>query len=52
MPEKGKVCEVDKSPYSNVTWTDVIEKALGNATAIPKTNSADSFPVVGRRWLV
>ncbi|CAG8954495.1 hypothetical protein HYFRA_00004408 [Hymenoscyphus fraxineus] len=52
LPAQGKVCKVDKTPYSNVTWTDVIVKVLGNNTSLPKLGSTESAPVVGRRWLI
>ena len=54
LPKPGTVCKVDAPLYSNVTWSDVFQKADGNYTALAKRD-AYIMPVsggVGRRWLM
>ncbi|KAI0892441.1 alpha/beta-hydrolase [Annulohypoxylon nitens] len=34
LPPKGKICELDAPPFSDVTWKDVIDSVYGNGTFV------------------
>ncbi|TAQ86409.1 hypothetical protein B7494_g5254 [Chlorociboria aeruginascens] len=34
LPRPGTICKLDAPLYSNVTWTDIFQKASGNSTSL------------------
>ena len=48
LPEPGTVCEVGGTPFSGVTWPDVIAAAAGNSSALTRRDEIPYIPDTSR----